>query len=125
MAGADSFNSACLAAAASVCSKSLPVFHCICRQTIQQVPYGTLQFSALGLLLGRCVSALLRLGQSLEAPLFLRAERYAPGLPSKLSLNGLSTVILRKPKWAVGKIRLTTTSLPLPSNVTVRVSPSR
>lgn len=42
----------------------------------------------------------------------------------KLSLSGRSTVILRKPKWVVGKMRLTTTSPSLPSFTTFRVSPS-
>src|SRR5690606_17147330 len=43
----------------------------------------------------------------------------------KFSLSGRSTVILRKPKCVVGKIRLTTTSSSFPSFMTRRVSPSR
>jgi hypothetical protein len=42
-----------------------------------------------------------------------------------LSRSGRSTVILRKLKWVVGKMRLTTTSSSFPSFVILRVSPSR
>ena len=42
----------------------------------------------------------------------------------KLSRRGRSTMILRKPKCVVGKMRLTTTSSSFPSFATFRVSPS-